>query len=161
MVYAGVAAVAMAAVVASRVAESPRMMFGGGGDNGGEPAKDKAGFLDQLKKAQEMLSPEMMQKYSQVGMKLEQVRQELAATEVESKYEGVTVVFSGTQAPMSVNISEEICAKGPEAVEAALTKAMKEAHVRSGKYAAEQMQNVYKELGINPAAMGMGGAPPA
>merc|ERR1719379_1509573 len=133
-------------------------MFGGGDKSG--DGDEKKGFLDKLKKAQEMFSPEMMQKYSQVGVKLEQVRNELAETEVACELEeGVTVVFSGTQAPMSVTVSEELCAAGPDAVSAAIEKAMKEAHVRSGKYAAEQMQNVYMELGINPAAMqgGMGG----
>merc|ERR1719487_2315282 len=136
------------------------MMFGGG-DKGNAEGGEKAGFLDQLKKAQEMFSPEMMQKYSQVGQKLEQMRVELAATEVTCELEeGVTVVFSGTQAPMSVSVSDELCAAGPDAVAAAITKAMKEAHERSGKYAAEQMQGVYADLGINPAAMqgGMGQA---
>lgn len=92
---------------------------------------------------------------------MEQVRVELAETEVACELEeGVTVIFSGTQAPMSVTVSEKLCSEGPEAVNAAITKAMKEAHERSGKYAAEQMQGVYAELGINPAAMG-GGAPPS
>merc|ERR1719352_1135460 len=128
-------------------------MFGGGG---GDKNDDKeGGFLENLKKAQEMFSPEMMQKYQQVGVKLEQVRNELAETEVACELEeGVTVVFSGTQAPMSVTVSEELCAAGPDAVSAAIGKAMKEAHARSGKYAAQQMQSVYEELGINPNAMG-------
>jgi DNA-binding protein YbaB len=136
------------------------MMFGGGGKEGGE-GKEGGGFMENLKKAQEMFSPEMMQKYQQVGVKLEQVRNELAETEVACELEeGVTVVFSGTQAPLTVTVSEQLCAAGPDAVNAAITKAMKEAHARSGKYAADQMQAVYADLGINPAAMG-GGAPPA
>merc|ERR1719393_388151 len=125
---------------ATRVGGSPRMMFGGGG----EKKEGGGGMMEQLKKAQEMFSPEMMQKYSQVGQKLEQVRVELSETEVACELEeGVTVVFSGTQAPMSVTVSEELCAAGPDAVSAAIEKAMKEAHNRSGKYAAEQMQGVY------------------
>merc|ERR1719281_66849 len=125
-------------------------MFGGG-DKGNAEGGEKGGFLEQMKKAQEMFSPEMMQKYSQVGMKLEQVKNELAETEVACELEeGVTVVFSGTSAPMSVTVTEELCAAGPAAVSAAVEKAMKEAHNRSGKYAAEQMQGVYADLGINP-----------
>ena len=155
-----VAALVGARSGAARVERSPRMMFGGG-DKGGDK-EGEGNFLDKLKKAQEMFSPEMMQKYQMVGQKLEQVKTELAATEVACELdEGVTVVFSGTSAPMSVTVSEKLCAEGPDAVSAAITKAMKEAHDRSGKYAAEQLQNVYTELGINPAAMGAaGGAPP-
>ena len=70
------------------------MMFGGG-DKGGDK-EGEGNFLDKLKKAQEMFSPEMMQKYQMVGQKLEQVKTELAATEVACELdEGVTVVFSG------------------------------------------------------------------
>merc|ERR1719258_111749 len=104
-------------------------MFGGGdkGGAGGEGEK-KGNFLDSLKKAQEMFSPEMMQKYQQVGIKLEQVKNELAETEVACELEdGVPVVFSGTSAPMSVTVTEELCAAGPAAVSAAVEKAMKEA----------------------------------
>ena len=46
-----------------------------------------------------MFNPEMMKKYSEVGVKVQALQQELAATEVEcaTKDGGVTVKVSGTQ----------------------------------------------------------------
>ena len=35
--------------------------------------------------------------------------------------------LAGTSAPMSVTVSEKLCAEGPDAVSAAITKAMKDA----------------------------------
>jgi hypothetical protein len=82
-------------VVNRRVlAAEPRMMFGGGGGDG-----EEKGFMDKLKQAQQMFNPEMMKKYSEVGMKVQQLQEELAQTEVEcaSKDGAVVVKVSGTQ----------------------------------------------------------------
>lgn len=69
-------------------------MFGGGGKEEG------GGFMDKIKQAQEMFNPEMMKKYSEVGMKVQEMQTELAATEVEcaTKDGGVVVKVSGTRA---------------------------------------------------------------
>ena len=47
------------------------MLFGGGGD-----AKDgdKADFMSKVKQASEMFNPEMLQKYSEVGNKIQAVQ---------------------------------------------------------------------------------------
>ena len=68
---------------------------------------------------------------------------------------------SGTQVPMSVVVSEELCNSGAAAVSEELTTAMRQAHAKSGAYAQQRMQDMYSELGLAPGAGGMGGPPPA
>ena len=95
-------------------------------------------------------------KYAQVGERVQQLQVELAQTEVEcaTKDGGVTVKVSGTQVPLSVAVSSELCGTGVENVSAELTKALKQAHSKSGNYAQDKMKGVYEELGLAP---GMGG----
>lgn len=129
-----------------------RMMFGGGD-------KDEAGFMDKLKAAKDMFNPEMMKKYSEVGVKVQALQEELQATEIEcSTGEGAIVVkVSGTQVPVSVTVSDAVCASGTEKAGADLTNALKQAHAKSGKYAQERMAALYDEMGLAGA---MGGAKP-
>lgn len=89
-------------------------------------------------------------------MRVQQLQQELAQTEVEcsTKDGGVSVKISGTQVPISVEVSDALCAKGVETVSAELTLAMKQAHARSGKYAQDKMKDVYVELGLAPGMAG-------
>ena len=103
---------------------------------------------DKIKQAQQMFNPEMMKKYSEVGVKVQELQAELAATEVEcaTKDGGVTVKVSGTQVPMSVTVSDELCAKSPEDVSAELTTALKSAHTKSGLYAQDRMRSMYDEV---------------
>ena len=95
-----------------------------------------------------MFNPEMMKKYSEVGMKVQELQAELAQTEVEcaTKDGGVTVKVSGTQVPMSVTVSEELCASDVEKVSAELTSALKSAHTKSGVYAQDRMRAMYDEV---------------
>ena len=103
-----------------------------------------------------MFNPEMMKKYSKVGEKVQNLQQELQQTEIEcSTGDGKVVVkMSGTQTPVSVVVSDELCSLGAEAAGAELTTALKQAHAKSGKYAQEQMATLY-------ADMGLGGPPPS
>ena len=132
-------------------------MFGGGGGDGGEGG----GFMEQMKKAQQMFNPEMMKKYSEVGVKMQQLQEELSQTEVECATNdgGVTVVVSGTQVPMSVTVSEDLAATDAAKVSAELTSALKSAHAKSGSYAQDRMRSMYDELGLSAGMAGMGGAP--
>lgn len=129
------------------------MMFGGGDKKDGD-----GNFMDKLKAAKDMFNPEMMKKYSEVGVKVQQLQEELQQTEIEcSTGEGKVVVkMSGTQTPVSVTVSDEVCSMGAEAAGAELTAALKQAHAKSGKYAQEQMATLYADMGL---AQGM--APPS
>ena len=108
-----------------------------------------------------MFNPEMMKKYSEVGMKVQQLQQELAATEVECKTKdgGVVVKVSGTQVPLSVTVSDDLCGKDVASVSAELTTALKSAHAKSGNYAQDRMKSMYEEMGLSPGMAGMGGPP--
>ena len=112
----------------------------------------------QLKAAKDMFNPEMMKKYSEVGIKVQQLQEELQQTEIEcSTGEGAIVIkVSGTQVPVSVTVSEEVCKAGPEKAGADLTAALKQAHAKSGAYAQQKMAGLYDEMGL----AGMGGPPP-
>ena len=73
-----------------------------------------------------MFNPEMMKKYSEVGEKVQNLQQELQQTEIEcSTGDGKVVVkMSGTQTPVSVVVSDELCSLGAEAAGAELTTAL-------------------------------------
>jgi len=136
-----------------------RMLFGGGAPKDGDPEK-KPGFMEQMKQAQKMFNPEMMKKYGEIGTKLEALQTELAQTEIECTTSdgGVTVTISGTQVPVGVAITDDLCAKGSDAASAELSTAFKEAHKKSGAYAAQKMKEMYEEIGL-PTGPGM--VPPA
>ena len=67
-----------------------------------------------------MFNPEMMKKYSEVGAKVQALQEELAQTEIEcaSKEGGIVVTVSGTQVPVSVSVSDDVCSSGADAVSA-------------------------------------------
>ena len=144
---------AFGSLAARRHTPAARMMFGGGDKKDGD-----GNFMDKLKAAKDMFNPEMMKKYSEVGVKVQQLQEELQQTEIEcSTGEGKVVVkMSGTQTPVSVTVSDEVCSMGAEAAGAELTAALKQAHAKSGKYAQEQMATLYADMGL---AGGM--APPS
>jgi len=52
------------------------------------------------------------------------------------------------QVPLDVKVSDEMVAKGAEAVSAEVAAAMKQAHAKSGAYMQQRMAELYKELGI-------------
>ena len=117
---------------------------------------------DKIKAAQQMFNPEMMKKYSEVGVKVQALQEELAQTEIEcaSKEGGIVVTVSGTQMPVSVTVTDDVCSGSAEAVSAELTNALKSAHAKSGKYAQDKMASVYEELGLSAGMAGVGEKPP-
>uniref|UniRef100_A0A7S2J7F4 Nucleoid-associated protein n=1 Tax=Haptolina brevifila TaxID=156173 RepID=A0A7S2J7F4_9EUKA len=117
--------------------------------------------MDKIKAAQQMFNPEMMKKYSEVGVKVQALQEELAQTEIEcaSKEGAIVVTVTGTQVPVSVTVTDELCSSGAEAVSSELSNALKQAHAKSGKYAQDKMKEVYEDLGLSAGMAGMG-APP-
>lgn len=81
----------------------PRMLFGGGGKEG------EGGGLNMM---------ETIKKAQQVGVKVKELQEELQQTEIEAVAAngGVTVVISGAQVPISVDVTEELLAQGADAV---------------------------------------------
>ena len=114
---------------------------------------------DKIKQAQNMFNPEMMKKYSEVGQKVQALQEELAKTELECATSdgGVVVKVTGTQVPISVTTSAELCAEGVDKVSSELTAALKSAHAKSGRYAQEKMRDLYDEMGLSKGMAGMGG----
>ena len=90
------------APVAAR-AVAPSMLFGGGGKEG------EGGGLNMM---------ETIKKAQQVGVKVKELQEELSQTEIEAVAAdgGVTVVISGAQVPISVDVTEELLAQGADAV---------------------------------------------
>ena len=58
------------------------------------------------------------------------------------------VTRAGSQVPLDVAVTEELLAKGPEAVSEAISVAVKEAHKNSIEYAKERMTELYKDIGL-------------
>tara|TARA_B110001452_G_scaffold256995_1_gene250810 strand:- start:562 stop:849 length:288 start_codon:yes stop_codon:yes gene_type:complete len=85
-----------------------------------------------------------------VGVKVKELQEELTNTEIEAESAdgGVTVTISGSQVPLDVTVTEELLAKGPEAVSEAISVAVKEAHKNSIEYAKERMTELYKDIGL-------------
>ncbi|KAL1521732.1 hypothetical protein AB1Y20_021387 [Prymnesium parvum] len=131
-------------------------MLGGGGGDGNS-------FMDKMKAAQQMFNPEMMKKYSEVGVKVQALQEELAQTEIECATAdgGVVVKVSGTQVPISVEVTKELCESGSEKASADIIAALKQAHMKSGMYAQEKMKEMYEEVGLAGGLAGMGGGPSA
>jgi DNA-binding protein YbaB len=61
---------------------------------------------------------------------------------------GCTVVISGAQVPISVEVSDELLAHGAEAVSGAVSVAAKEAHTNSMEYAKQRMTELYGDIGL-------------
>ena len=119
--------------------DAPTMLFGGGGDKeAGAAGGGMGNMMETIKKAQ------------QVGVKVKELQEELTNTEVEatSAEGGVTVVISGSQVPISVVVTDDLLAKGPDAVSTAVSVAVKEAHTNSVNYAKSRMSELYKEIGL-------------
>mmetsp|Transcript_18328 Transcript_18328/g.31201 ORF Transcript_18328/g.31201 Transcript_18328/m.31201 type:complete len:157 (+) Transcript_18328:49-519(+) len=117
---------------------APRMLFGGGGNNDGGGGMGGMNMMETIKKAQ------------QVGVKVKELQEELQNTEVEATAADgqVTVTVSGAQVPLEVTVSEELLAKGAEAVSEAVSLAAKEAHKNSMDYAKDRMSALYGEIGL-------------
>ena len=91
-----------------------------------------------------------VKKAQQVGVKVKELQEELQETEIEAVAAegGVTVVVSGAQVPLSVEVSDELLAQGAAAVSEAVSLAAKEAHTNSMEYAKERMTSLYTEIGL-------------
>ena len=94
--------------------------------------------------------PRAVKKAQQVGVKVKELQQELQETEIEAVAAdgGVTVVISGAQVPISVDVTAELLAKGSDAVSEAVSLAAKEAHTNSMEYAKQRMSELYSEIGL-------------
>eukprot|EP00322_Chrysochromulina_rotalis_P025684 CAMPEP_0115865726 /NCGR_PEP_ID=MMETSP0287-20121206/19872_1 /TAXON_ID=412157 /ORGANISM="Chrysochromulina rotalis, Strain UIO044" /LENGTH=155 /DNA_ID=CAMNT_0003320251 /DNA_START=21 /DNA_END=488 /DNA_ORIENTATION=+ len=116
-------------------AAAPNMLFGGGGKEG------EGGGLNMM---------ETIKKAQQVGVKVKELQEELQETEIEAVAAdgGVTVVISGAQVPISVDVTDELLAQGADAVSQAVSVAAKEAHTNSMEYAKERMASLYSEIGL-------------
>ena len=88
----------------------------------------------------------------EVGEKVQALQSELSQTEVEcATNEGAIVVkVTATQLPISVEISDDICQKGGDAVSAEVLTALKQARLKSGTYMQQRMTELYKDMGIAP-----------
>merc|ERR1712070_1307096 len=117
---------------------------------------------DQLKAAKDMFNPEMMNKYAEMGQKIQALQEELGQTEGEgATNEGKIVVkVSGTSIPISVEVDESLLEMGAADLSAAITSSVQQAHAKSGAYAQQRMGYVYEELGLNKGLAGIQGQQP-
>ena len=117
----------------ARASSAPSMLFGGGGKEG-EGGGGMGNMMETIKKAQ------------QVGVKVKELQEELQETEIEAVAAngGVTVVISGAQVPISVDVTAELLEQGADAVSEAVSLAAKEAHTNSMEYAKQRMSELYK-----------------
>ena len=102
---------------------------------------------------------ETIKKAQQVGVKIKELQEELANTEVEASAAdgGVTVVISGTQEPLNVLVTDELAAQGSKAVSEAVSLAFREAHANSMEYSKNKLASLYEEVGLPvPPAAGPG-----
>ena len=113
---------------------TPSMLFGGGGKEGEGGPGGMGNMMETIKKAQA------------VGVKVKELQEELQETEIEAVAAngGVTVVISGAQVPISVEVTDELLKEGPDAVSAAVSAAAKDAHTNSMEYAKQRMTELYQ-----------------
>ena len=92
----------------------------------------------------------VVKKAQQVGTKVKELQAELMQTEIEAVAAegGVTVVISGAQVPISVDVTDELLAKGADAVSEAVTLAAAQAHQNSMQYAQQRMAELYSSIGL-------------
>lgn len=117
-----------------------RALFGQGGDGGGgNPFGNMGNFMENIKKAQQMVQVEAAK-----------VQEELARTEFDgySSDETVRVVMSGNQEPRAVDITEEAYSQGPEKLSALVAEAMKDAHGKSVEGMKSRMSQLASSLGL-------------
>ena len=76
---------------------------------------------------------------------MKELQEELQETEIEAVAAdgGVTVVISGSQVPISVDVTAELLGQGADAVSEAVSLAAKEAHTNSMEYAKQRMSELY------------------
>eukprot|EP00184_Porphyridium_aerugineum_P008529 CAMPEP_0184691348 /NCGR_PEP_ID=MMETSP0313-20130426/237_1 /TAXON_ID=2792 /ORGANISM="Porphyridium aerugineum, Strain SAG 1380-2" /LENGTH=177 /DNA_ID=CAMNT_0027149045 /DNA_START=57 /DNA_END=590 /DNA_ORIENTATION=+ len=130
-------------------------LFGGfpglGGNNNESPAPNQAGgsgglfggmgnIMEAMKKAKE---------FSEATAKLQE---ELKAKEVSVKSADgfVTVVVSGQQLPIKIDISDELISKGAEATSASVTEAVILAHTTSVKMMRDELSALSVKYGLPP-----------
>lgn len=102
---------------------------------------------------------QMMKKYSEVGVKVQALQEELMQTEIECKAadEAIVVKVSGTQVPIAVEVAQSLCDLGAEKASSELTAALKQAHLKSGTYAQDKMKQMYEDIGLAGGLAGLGG----
>ena len=80
-----------------------------------------------------MFNPEMMKKYLRSARRFKPCRRNLPRQRLSVRPRRVASrPVSGTQVPVSVTVSDDVCSSGADAVSAELTNALKSAHAKSG-----------------------------
>jgi nucleoid-associated protein EbfC len=105
------------------------------------------GFLENLKKAQQLLQVEAAK-----------MQEELGRTDIEgfSSDESVRVVFSGNQEPRSIDITQAAIDQGPEKLNALVAEAMKDAHSNSVAEMKSKLGGLAAKMGV-PGGGGLPG----
>lgn len=102
------------------------------------------GFMENLKKAQAMIQVEAAK-----------MQEELAVTDIEgfSSDETVRAVFSGTQEPKTIDITQAAIDQGPEKLSALVAEAMKDAHSNSVAEMKTKLGALAQKMGVPGGGM--------
>ncbi len=106
------------------------------------------GFGLGLGKMKELASA--FQKAQQVQEGAKKLQEELETMEIEGKSSDglVTVILSGNQEPLGVQITSEAAGKGAEALSAMVTEAMKDAYAKSTETMRSRMEELTSGLSL-------------
>ena len=96
--------------------------------------------MESMKKAQELVKQQ------------EQMTKELLDTFFTGQDGSgqATATFNGLGSPINVKVTPTLCSQGSDAVSAAVSQAVVEAHRKAQEAMASRMQNLYAGAGIMP-----------
>mmetsp|Transcript_64727 Transcript_64727/g.146021 ORF Transcript_64727/g.146021 Transcript_64727/m.146021 type:complete len:164 (+) Transcript_64727:76-567(+) len=122
---------------------APLELFGGGGKSGEKKQGGMGAMMDQFKQVQELTK------------RAKAMQDELAAARLDGKSSdgSVSFVVTGSCAPVSAEISEELMGQGADAVGKGLCEALVSAHTEGKTMMATKMQEMYSGLNLNPEQM--------
>jgi DNA-binding protein YbaB len=89
---------------------------------------------------------DMMGKLREAQEKMEESKKRLDNIQVEGKSEGVLVIATAAKEIKSVDLSEDLLAKGKEETEKALMQALNDAMQQAAKVSEAEMQDTAKGL---------------
>merc|ERR1719265_1645358 len=114
--------------------------------------KDADEALESLKKSTTLMQNglDTMKQAEELGVKLKELQAKLKDTEIDAvEADGATVVMSGTQIPVSIKVSDELLAKGSQAVSDAVSLAVGQAYGKSLKYKEDRTAELYTSMGVD------------